>query len=119
MISAGYYLYVLVRMFMRPRPGTYPAPERTGGLTTAVLAVTVALILILGFAPEAAIEAARRSRPRMDVEPVLTNLPPTGMVAPSDSLRRVAESGAAGTRSSPIWTITPTSWYRASTRAAT
>jgi NADH-quinone oxidoreductase subunit N len=95
-ISAGYYLYVLVRMFMRPRPAAYPAPERTGGLTTAVLAVTVALILILGFAPEAAVEAARRGQPRMEVEPVITNLPTTGMVTPPDSSRRIADGGAAG-----------------------
>ena len=97
-ISAGYYLYVLVRMFMRPRPEAYPVPERTGGLTTAVLALTVALILIIGLAPEAAVEGARLGRPRMEVEPVTTNLPPVSLTAPADSLRRVADQAAAGTR---------------------
>ncbi len=97
-ISAGYYLYVLVRMFMRPRNEAYPVPERTGGLTSMVLGVSVALILVLGFAPEWVVEAARRGRPRMDVEPVMTNIPPTGMVTPADSLRRLAENGAAVSR---------------------
>jgi len=96
-ISAGYYLYVLVRMFMRPRPEAYPAPERTGGLTQAVLALSVTLLLILGLVPEGAIQFARISRPRMDVEPVTTSIPPTAVVAPPDSVRRVAE-GAAPTR---------------------
>jgi hypothetical protein len=85
-------------MFMRPRNEAYPAPERTGGLTSMVLGVSVALILVLGFAPEWIVEAARRGRPRMDVEPVITNIPPMGMVTPADSLRRLAESGAAVSR---------------------
>lgn len=96
-ISAGYYLYVLVRMFMRPRNANYPAPERTGGLTSMVLGVSVALILILGIAPEWVIEAARRGRPRMDVEPVTTQLP-VSMGVPSDSLRRLAQGVAAESR---------------------
>jgi NADH-quinone oxidoreductase subunit N len=90
-VSAGYYLWVLVRMYMRPRSESYPVPERAGGLTNAVLGLTVALILILGVIPEAAVQAARLGRPRMDVEPVITNLPPTGAVTPADSTRRVAE----------------------------
>ena len=95
-ISAGYYLYVLVRMFMRPRPEAYPVPEKAGGLTQAVLALNVALILILGFIPEGAIATARLARPRMDVEPVTTNIHrPTATITPPDSAQRFAEGGAA------------------------
>src|SRR6185503_1668573 len=35
-VSAGYYLYVVMLMFMRPRDETLPVPERMGGLTTVV-----------------------------------------------------------------------------------
>jgi NADH-quinone oxidoreductase subunit N len=95
-ISAGYYLYVLVRMFMRPRSDAYPVPEKSGGLTQAVLALNVALILILGVVPEGAIAAARLGRPRMDVEPVTTRIPgPVSVVTPPDSAQRLAEGDAA------------------------
>ena len=72
-VSAGYYLYVLVRMFMRPRPEGYPVPERTGGLTQAVLALSVLLILLIGIAPDYLVRVARNGRPRMEVEPTMTS----------------------------------------------
>lgn len=62
-ISAGYYLYVVMLMFMRPRPDGMAAPEQAGGLTRVVLAVTVVLLLILGFVPERAVEVARSGQP--------------------------------------------------------
>jgi NADH:ubiquinone oxidoreductase subunit 4 (subunit M) len=65
-ISAGYYLYVVMLMFMRPRPEGLPAPEQAGGLTRVVLAVTVALLLIFGFVPERAVEVARGGEPRLE-----------------------------------------------------
>ncbi|HET7456810.1 MAG TPA: NADH-quinone oxidoreductase subunit N [Gemmatimonadaceae bacterium] len=50
-LSAGYYLYVVTVMFVRPR-ATDPMPlGRVGGLTNTVIGVTVALILYFGFAP--------------------------------------------------------------------
>lgn len=96
-ISAGYYLYVLVRMFMRPRNASYPAPERTGGLTNAVLALSVFLLLVFGLAPEMAVRVTRLARPRMDVQPMVTDLPSrTGLAAPADTIRRIAETTASG-----------------------
>ena len=65
-ISAGYYLYVVMLMFMRPRVDGIPVPEQAGGLTRMVLAVTVVLILILGVAPEAAVELTRAGQPRLE-----------------------------------------------------
>jgi NADH-quinone oxidoreductase subunit N len=91
-ISAGYYLYVLVRMFMRPRNAAYPVPERTGGLTNAVLGLCVAVILILGLIPDYAVRVTRNGRPRMDVEPVITSIPTTGAVTPPDSARQIARA---------------------------
>jgi NADH-quinone oxidoreductase subunit N len=68
-ISAGYYLYVLVRMFMRPRPDDAPVLEESGGMTNAVLALSVALILLLGLVPQGALDAARRGVPRIEQIP--------------------------------------------------
>src|SRR6185437_15193153 len=38
-VSAGYYLYVVMLMFMRPRIEGAAAPERAGGMTRMVLAI--------------------------------------------------------------------------------
>jgi NADH-quinone oxidoreductase subunit N len=65
-VSAGYYLYVVMLMFMRPRGDGIPAPEHAGGLTRMVLAVSVVLVLLLGIMPEAALELARSGRPQLD-----------------------------------------------------
>src|SRR4051812_39822606 len=48
-VSAGYYLYVVMLMFMRPRAADAPVTTRAGGLTQVVLALSVALLLIIGF----------------------------------------------------------------------
>jgi NADH-quinone oxidoreductase subunit N len=68
-ISAGYYLYVVTVMFMRQRPAGAPAPGRVGGLTNGVIVVTVALILIFGFAPSQVLRGVTRSALRPAVAP--------------------------------------------------
>jgi NADH-quinone oxidoreductase subunit N len=93
-ISAGYYLYVLVRMFMKPRPENAPVLEQTGGLTRMVLAVSVALILILGVSPDWLVRLAYSGRP-VPVETQGVAAPPTSSVVPSDSGQRVADVRAA------------------------
>jgi len=60
-LSAGYYLYVVMVMFMRPRAANAPVLPPTGGLTNGVIAVTVALILIFGFAPTQLLRRASES----------------------------------------------------------
>jgi NADH-quinone oxidoreductase subunit N len=89
-VSAGYYLYVVMLMFMRPRPEGAPVPERAGGLTRVVLGVSVALILIIGVVPETVVTIARNGRPRMEVDPTTTAIPAAGtallQVAPSGGL---------------------------------
>jgi NADH-quinone oxidoreductase subunit N len=77
-VSAGYYLHVVMLMFMRQRTEGLAAPERSGGLTRVVLAVSVALILILGVAPEYAVEVTRGGQPRM--EPIGSSVPPAERV---------------------------------------
>jgi NADH-quinone oxidoreductase subunit N len=89
-VSAGYYLYVVMLMFMRPRPDDAPVPEAPGGLTRTVLALSVGLILLLGVFPEQAITIARLANPRVEIVPgVSATSPPLGPVAAgSGSIRR-------------------------------
>ena len=95
-VSAGYYLYVVMVMFMRQRAEDAPVPERAGGMTQVVLAVSVVLILVIGVIPEAAVTQTRAARPRMAVEPEATQLPARSSVVPPDSARAVAATGPAG-----------------------
>ena len=60
-VSAGYYLYVVMTMFMRPRPEDAPPPARTPGLTRAVIATAALAILAFGLFPSAMIGWAERS----------------------------------------------------------
>ncbi len=79
-VSAGYYMYVVMLMFMRPRPENVPVPEAAGGLTRTILAISVGLVLLLGFFPEQAIAVARLARPRVEVIPQMSlTAPPAGI----------------------------------------
>ncbi len=64
-ISAGYYLYVVMVMFMRPRRADAPAIGSTPALTQFVMVVTAATILILGVAPDLAVRFAIVGTPRL------------------------------------------------------
>ena len=96
-VSAGYYLYVIMLMFMRPRADDAPVIEQSGGLTRVVLATSVAVLLVLGVVPEAAVRVTAQGEPRMETEPSTTELPvrKTGAMDAADSLRRIAEMNAA------------------------
>jgi NADH-quinone oxidoreductase subunit N len=92
-LSAGYYLYVLVLMFMRSRAEDMPVPERTGGLTRMVLALSVVLILVLGVSPDWLVRVAYSGRPlSVDVQ---QTAPPSASIAPADSAQRIADLRAA------------------------
>lgn len=52
-ISAGYYLQVVRVMFMKERPAGAEVPPPLGGLTRAVLAVSLVVTLLLGLYPSA------------------------------------------------------------------
>jgi len=58
-ISAGYYLYVVMVMFMKQRPENAPSLPATGLLTRAVIAVSIAAILIFGVYPDPIVRWAR------------------------------------------------------------
>jgi NADH-quinone oxidoreductase subunit N len=64
-VSAGYYLHVLVVMFMRA-PGEGEAVPPSALLTRALLAVTVAGLLVLGVYPNWAHRMAQLGTPRVE-----------------------------------------------------
>ncbi|HEY2376247.1 MAG TPA: NADH-quinone oxidoreductase subunit N [Gemmatimonadaceae bacterium] len=64
-VSAGYYLYVVMVMFMRPRLDGLPVPARSGGLTRLVLVATVILLLVLGIVPDYVVRLTWAGRPQL------------------------------------------------------
>jgi NADH-quinone oxidoreductase subunit N len=93
-VSAGYYLRVVMLMFMRPRPEGAAIPQEAGGLTQVVLALSVMLVLILGIFPESAVRVARNGRPRMEAVPSTTAIPMSAGRSPSLGRRIAAGRGA-------------------------
>jgi NADH-quinone oxidoreductase subunit N len=77
-VSAGYYLYVVMVMFMRqPVEGSAATePAASGGLTRGVLLAATILILLLGVAPDALVKLTRSSR----VEQATTPRSPVGSI---------------------------------------
>ena len=69
LVSAGYYLYVVMVMFMKPRASTTPLPARTGGWTRAVVWGSATIILIFGFFPDAVVALTQRSAPALTSAP--------------------------------------------------
>jgi NADH-quinone oxidoreductase subunit N len=63
LVSAGYYLYVVMVMFMKPRASASPIPARTGGWTRVVVWASAAIILIFGLFPDAVVSFTQRSAP--------------------------------------------------------
>jgi NADH-quinone oxidoreductase subunit N len=94
-VSAGYYLHVIMLMFMRPRADNAPAIGQAGGLTRVVLAASVAVLLVLGVIPEAAVQTANKGQPKMELEPSTTDLPVRRSALPTDTVQRFAQTRAA------------------------
>jgi NADH-quinone oxidoreductase subunit N len=66
-ISAGYYLYVVMVMFMRPRAESAAVPPETPAWTQFVMVACAAAILIIGVMPQVAVQFASFGLPRLDV----------------------------------------------------
>ena len=58
-ISAGYYLYVVMVMFMKPRPEHAPPLPVVGGMARAVIFASVVLLLVFGVYPDPVVRWAR------------------------------------------------------------
>ena len=61
-VSAGYYLYVVMVMFMRPRPDNAAPISSPSGWTRSVIAVAAILILVLGILPNSVVRWTEKSR---------------------------------------------------------
>ena len=82
-VSAGYYLYVIVVMFMRaPAADAEPVPSMPA-LTRVVLAVTVFGILALGVYPNWFQDVASKGQPRRTLAPPLGIRPASEMLTPA------------------------------------
>ncbi len=80
LISAGYYLYVVMVMFMRPRPADAPVCPPAGNWTRFVIATAAILIIVLGVLPNSVLRWTERSKP--SVATAAATLPPTATAAP-------------------------------------
>lgn len=88
-VSAGYYLYVVMVMFMRPRNPSTPLCPPAGGWTRFVIAASAVLIIVLGVLPNSVVRWSDRSRPSIG----LTNIP----AAPPSRATVAAAAGPAPT----------------------
>jgi NADH-quinone oxidoreductase subunit N len=64
-ISAGYYLYVVMVMFMKERPSGAVAFEPMGAVSRAVAVATAVLVLALGIVPGPLVQLANAGRPQL------------------------------------------------------
>ncbi|MGV3709701.1 MAG: NADH-quinone oxidoreductase subunit N [Gemmatimonas sp.] len=62
-VSAGYYLTVVSAMFMKPRPEGVAVPPAPRPMASALIAVTVIALLVLGVYPTPVAELAGKSAP--------------------------------------------------------
>jgi NADH-quinone oxidoreductase subunit N len=97
LVSAGYYLYVVMVMFMKPRDKTAPVLERTGGWTRAVVWASAAIILVFGLFPDAIVSFTRRSTPTLTTDAPAKEVP-AGMPRTTSA----ANSGVVASRPDPL-----------------
>jgi NADH-quinone oxidoreductase subunit N len=71
LVSAGYYLYVVMVMFMKPRASNLPLPAPTGGWTRVVVWGSAAVILIFGLFPDVVVSLTQRSTPSVNREVIV------------------------------------------------
>jgi NADH-quinone oxidoreductase subunit N len=64
-VSAGYYLYVVMVMFMKSRPADATAPLKVPGMTRFVIATCALVLLVVGVWPRPVLRVARRSLPQL------------------------------------------------------
>jgi NADH-quinone oxidoreductase subunit N len=62
-VSAGYYLYVVMLMFMRARRTDAPLPAPSGGWTRLVIGASAVVILVLGLWPTPLVDVVARGVP--------------------------------------------------------
>jgi NADH-quinone oxidoreductase subunit N len=78
-ISAGYYLYVVMVMFMKPRPELAPPLPRIGAMSQAVILASVVLLLVFGLFPDPVVRWARGGTELTPALPPAAALPTTAV----------------------------------------
>jgi NADH-quinone oxidoreductase subunit N len=79
-ISAGYYLPVVMAMYMKPEPSEQAhAGMRLGRLAGAVVTVAVAGLLALGVQPSRLLDLARTSGASIRAAGIVPNVPPASL----------------------------------------
>ncbi|MEO6445235.1 MAG: NADH-quinone oxidoreductase subunit N, partial [Gemmatimonadaceae bacterium] len=81
-ISAGYYVYVVMVMFMKQRPADAPVIAPMRGLTRVVVLAAAAIILIFGVYPDPVVRLAKASNSLAVPRPISVDAPRTAQVAP-------------------------------------
>jgi NADH-quinone oxidoreductase subunit N len=76
-ISAGYYLYVVMVMFMKPRPANVDSGRIIGGWTRLVIAAAAVIIIVFGIFPNPVVDWTRANR---------VSKPPAAPALPSGSI---------------------------------
>jgi NADH-quinone oxidoreductase subunit N len=74
-ISAGYYLHVVMVMFMKPRPELEPPLPRVGAMSRAVIMASVILLLVFGLFPDPVVRWARGGTELLPSMPPAAALP--------------------------------------------
>jgi NADH-quinone oxidoreductase subunit N len=74
-ISAGYYLYVVMVMFMKSRPEGAAALPPTSAMSRAVIVASAALLLVFGLFPDPVVRWARNGTGIMPGMPPAAALP--------------------------------------------
>jgi NADH-quinone oxidoreductase subunit N len=74
-ISAGYYLYVVMVMFMKPRPEHSPPLPVVGGMSRAVIFASMLLLLIFGVYPDPVVRWARGGTELLPAAPASAAIP--------------------------------------------
>jgi NADH-quinone oxidoreductase subunit N len=86
-ISAGYYLYVIMVMFMRPRPADAIEPARTPAMTEFVIGAAVVLLLVFGIFPGRLVDLTKMAAPATHMTSPVT-APPTASLGDGVAPRR-------------------------------
>ena len=79
-VSAGYYLGVVIAMYMRPRPADAPAPRAIGAPTALTIYATAFALLFFGIFPARVLWLAQLSRPGRPVAAAVAASPPVAAV---------------------------------------
>jgi NADH-quinone oxidoreductase subunit N len=82
-VSAGYYLYVVMVMFMRPRKADAYVPPPVGTWTRVVVASAAVLIIALGILPNSVVRWTDRSKPSLEKRAATAALPAPAPAASS------------------------------------